>query len=495
MVEHSNRPCGKIQRVRTSESITNGGDRKNQTVVEVITTEGGVISSVSVPKRQQSLSESKGPPNSSIDRIQVGNGNEVENVQLPPPTPAKSTGGVPSAGRPVNAAVKTFSEHTSKYMGSWTSEKRNMQKQLEAYRMHFEHMQSHVTHLEGEKDRLEAEREQMESDLRRLQKHVFQRFESPDWIPASNADIRRKMNQLDSDVKAWSKVNSIAHLHVLNPTEHPHIYKKLDHALRGFAMLGEEMNLGGVPDDKAWVLVQAYIMHNIYFDVFDHPFFGVSIQQVKQAELSNVNEEDRELLPKKLEVMNWKFGLTMQSLYHKLRACNVQEAVAWRVQTLRQLHSPTQEDDAQLEAKHAMCEETLKNREKAVQSLTSSYLSSGIRALLMHPHQESVKDNLAAIILRAADLSYSLWTQKIDLLPQSLKHMDEMFAHHHSLMDAHQLHSKHLDENPAHLDGMPILLITHPALVRLGDEEGHDIDRRSVLKKAVCWMGQLPDGV
>ena len=142
-----------------------------------------------------------------------------------------------------------------------------------------------------------------------------------------------------------------------------------------------------------------------------------------------------------------------------------------------------------------MCKETLNNREESAQLLTSIYLSSGIRSLLRSSNQESVKENLLSIILRAADLSYSLWTQKIDLSIQSLNHIGEvLFTHSHLLMDAHQLHSKHLDENPAHLDGMPILLVTHPALIRLGGEEGDDTDRMTVLKKAVCWVGQLPDG-
>lgn len=144
--------------------------------------------------------------------------------------------------------------------------------------------------------------------------------------------------------------------------------------------------------------------------------------------------------------------------------------------------------------KAAICKETTKHREEAAIALTTSYLSNtGIRALLSKPDKQEMKDSLAAIVLKAADLSFSLWTQKIDLLPQSLKHMDEIFAHNHPLMDAHQLHSKHLDEDPAHLDGLPILLITHPALVRFGDEEASDFSVKTVLKKAVCWMGQLTE--
>ncbi|KAF1844826.1 uncharacterized protein K460DRAFT_354703 [Cucurbitaria berberidis CBS 394.84] len=494
MVEQSTRQTGKLQRVRTSESTAICGDKKTQNVVEVITTVDGVISSGSVPKRQQSLSERKATPVATVDRAHACSCNDEENAFLPPQVLERASAGVPAAGRPPNTPAKTFSDHASKYTGGWITEKRNLIKQLETYKIYLENAQTHITHLESKNDRVETEREQMESDLRRLQKHVFQRFESPEWTPASNADIRRKLSQLDSEVKAWSKVNSILHLNVLNPKEHPILYKKLRSALQGFAKLGDEVDLMGVPDDKAWVLVQAFIMHNLYFDVFDHPFFGVSIEQTSKIEVKEINEEAEELSPKKLDVMNWKFGLHMQSFYYKLRTCNVQEAIAWRVQTLRQLHPSAQDGDPHLEAKHNMCRETLKNREKAVQSLASSYFGSGIRALLKHPNQEGVKDSLRSIMMRAADLSYSLWTQKIDLLPNSLKHLDEVFTHNHPLMDAHQLHSKHVDENPAHLDGMPILLITHPTLVRLGDDEGTDFGRKTVLKKAVCWMGQLPDG-
>jgi hypothetical protein len=460
---------------------------------------------VEAPKRQQSNTEGK------ISQVTMSNRSlsfqEKERKQSLPALHAKS--GVPTAGRQSSSLAKTF-DHASQYVGNWTSEKRNLQHKLDTYRAHLEHASARILYLEGETGRMGSEREELEMDLRRLQKHVFQRFESPDWTPASNADIRHKLNQLDSEVKTWSKANSDPHFHPLNATQHPVLYSDLTNLLRGFAKFDEEVSLECVPADKAWVLVQAYIMHSIYFDVFDHPFFGVNAHEFHSLDPSNTNQDEAsEHQLRRAEADAWEFGPSMQVFYHKLRACkcmhflettvlkragNIQEAVAWRVQALRQLHPPTQDGDTSQKAKEDMCTDTMRHREKAVRILTSRYLNSGISALIPNRDQDGVKDGLFNIVSAAADLSYSLWTQKIDLVPQSLEHIPKVFQHNHGLMSAHQLHSKHLDDDPAHLDDIPILLITHPALVRLGDEEGAIKGAKTVLKKAVCWMGQIPEG-
>jgi hypothetical protein len=136
-----------------------------------------------------------------------------------------------------------------------------------------------------------------------------------------------------------------------------------------------------------------------------------------------------------------------------------------------------------------MWERTSKYRKMAVQTLTSKYLSSGISRLVTKREEPSVRDDLATIISTAADLSYSLWTHKIDLSCQRLDQLGEIFKHDHGSMDTHQLHRKHVDDDPAFLDGLPIALVSHPALVRFGNEDGTDFSVTTVLKKAICWMG------
>ena len=43
-------------------------------------------------------------------------------------------------------------------------------------------------------------------------------------------------------------------------------------------VVGADLPSLGIPDNKPWTLLQAYIMSKIYFDVFDKPFFGVDKQ-------------------------------------------------------------------------------------------------------------------------------------------------------------------------------------------------------------------------
>jgi hypothetical protein len=164
------------------------------------------------------------------------------------------------------------------------------------------------------------------------------------------------------------------------------------------------------------------------------------------------------------------------------------------VQTLRQLAPRTKHKDGLNNKAIQLCEETTKSRENAICALTGKYLHSAIRPLLLEPDHESVRNGLADIVAKAAEISYTLWTQKIHLFPQTLAIGDmlETYAHSDPLMDAHALHNKQIHEDETRLDGKPILLVAHPALVVGGYEDLPDDSAPTVLKKAVCWMGQTP---
>jgi hypothetical protein len=135
-------------------------------------------------------------------------------------------------------------------------------------------------------------------------------------------------------------------------------------------------------------------------------------------------------------------------------------------------------------------------REKAAENICSQYLNSGIRTLLKDPDHPEVKHTLKKLVIEAASRAYSLWTQKIYLVTKSINDQEvgEVFQHKNPLLEGHRFHSGILDGNPARLDGIPILVITHPALVQHGNEYGREFGTRTVLKKAVCWMGRLPEG-
>ena len=57
------------------------------------------------------------------------------------------------------------------------------------------------------------------------------------------------------------------------------------------------------------------------------------------------------------------------------------------------------------------------------------------------------------------------------------------------LLEHHPLHNLQISTANTSLDGQEVLLVTHPAVVAYGDAEGENYATRTVLKRAVVWMG------
>ncbi|KAF2131052.1 hypothetical protein P153DRAFT_395444 [Dothidotthia symphoricarpi CBS 119687] len=340
--------------------------------------------------------------------------------------------------------------------------------------------------------RLENEYEQLEDDFRKIQEHAFRQFDSPDWKPESDDDVTRKLNLLDSDVKKWSKAHCIPCLSIEDSKQYQVLRKIVTNSLADFAKPNDEGLLARLPSDKPWVLVQAFLMDKIYSDVFDKPFFGLSAPRMDWRKIDQDTEEPEDPQVKK-NLGKRDPAQLLEALYDEFSDCNIEDAVSWRVQTLRQLCPPVRDGETKERKKRATRDRTLKSREQAVGSLTLWLLNSDIRVLLKAPDDEGAKADLHTLVAKAADLSYTLRTQKNNLGTKGFNDMEHRFAHNNPLMEAHQLHNKHLDEDPTVLDGRSILVITHPALVRKGNEYGTDFGTRVVLKKAVCWMGALPE--
>jgi hypothetical protein len=124
--------------------------------------------------------------------------------------------------------------------------------------------------------------------------------------------------------------------------------------------------------------------------------------------------------------------------------------------------------------------------------LARSYLRGGIRALIKDADKKEAIMSLKRLILQAAELSMSLWTQKLYLRTKLIKDevIGETFRHDNDMIEPHQLQNKYLYNDPEYFDGAKILMVTHPALVRYGNEEATDFSVHTTLKKAICWMEQ-----
>ena len=103
---------------------------------------------------------------------------------------------------------------------------------------------------------------------------------------------------------------------------------------------------------------------------------------------------------------------------------------------------------------------------------------------------------LAGIATRAARLSYRLWTQKTRLAILGLEDLglggdDEVktFGDGAELLHYHAYHNVEHSRDNGCLDGKPIVMITHPAVIAYGDSSGDNYAEYKVWKKAEAWMG------
>jgi hypothetical protein len=185
-------------------------------------------------------------------------------------------------------------------------------------------MQRYIQELDNARTRiaiLESEQEQTEASLRNIQAQVFKRFDSPGWKPQCNDDVSRRLSLLETAVKSWAKANSISDILLLDKLPQSTSSTRLMDALDGFAEPPEGMLFMGVPDDKAWVLVQGFVMHQLYEDVFDEPFFGLDhrLPAITPAATTDSDEPGSSTQGKR----KLSKGLveTLQDVYEELMEC------------------------------------------------------------------------------------------------------------------------------------------------------------------------------
>lgn len=131
------------------------------------------------------------------------------------------------------------------------------------------------------------------------------------------------------------------------------------------------------------------------------------------------------------------------------------------------------------------CDRTNTAQKKASVRLANEFLDSAIVCLVSDPTREETRSSLAELVLQAIKLSYLLWTQMIHLAPKFINNpmIGTTFEHNNPLVEPHRLLNKYPDD----LEGSPILLLTHPALMQHGNDDGTDFTVRSLLKKAIYW--------
>lgn len=97
---------------------------------------------------------------------------------------------------------------------------------------------------------------------------------------------------------------------------------------------------------------------------------------------------------------------------------------------------------------------------------------------------------LREIFMNASELATNLWTQKSFLRCDGLQELQgRRFQNGSPLMEASLLHKLDDEEDPR-LNGRPISIVVHPAILAIGTHDGENYDRNRprVLAKAVVWV-------
>jgi hypothetical protein len=111
------------------------------------------------------------------------------------------------------------------------------------------------------------------------------------------------------------------------------------------------------------------------------------------------------------------------------------------------------------------------------------------KCFLDRQNSDKTQEGLAEIMYSAVDLSFRLWTQRSYMTHEGHDLLTQPYSRKNKVLAASGLHTAELEEDEKCMDGQPILLVFHPAVILYGDSEGTDYSTRRILKKAVVWMG------
>jgi hypothetical protein len=133
--------------------------------------------------------------------------------------------------------------------------------ELLAYKKNYDNVRNQLCFLQ----------EEQAAKICNVQMTAFKRFDDPAWVPLSNAQAEQKLRDIELSIKKWAKSNALTSLKLLSDGEVDE--ERLLAILRPVVTLEDEKLPKGLGDDRAWVLLQAALIHKIYTDIFEQPFF------------------------------------------------------------------------------------------------------------------------------------------------------------------------------------------------------------------------------
>ncbi|KAF2000624.1 hypothetical protein P154DRAFT_199739 [Amniculicola lignicola CBS 123094] len=335
-----------------------------------------------------------------------------------------------------------------------------------------------IKHLELQSRKDAVATQEISSDVRKAQETAFNMMLEPArWMPKADAEVRRSFDKIRDDLWSWTKA--------CVQKDVPSDVLKSDAALRllrNISQTDDGAFFFPIDDPKystklPALICMATISSLLYTNIFGSPFFW------QQSEASHHADGRVDNLI-----------IDINQIYVDAMKDDEKVANEWRCQMLRTFdpHVMNTDKSTDVESKAEKC------RSAAAQRLVEEYLGSDVQ-LFLDP--EALSNNtriktLFEIVARAARLSYRLWTQKNRLHIMSFEELDlkgddgvSRFTSGGELVQHQAYHNVELSKSSSSLDGKPIAIIAHPAIVAYGDSSGEHYSSYKVWKKAEVWMG------
>lgn len=127
----------------------------------------------------------------------------------------------------------------------------------------------------------------------------------------------------------------------------------------------------------------------------------------------------------------------------------------------------------------------------AAASLSHEFLYTELKVKRV---DDESQNELSDLIKQATELSWRLWTRKTrievhDWTSEPLLGNTTVYMADSDRFEAHSLHSGELDDDPKAKDQTEIVLLCNPVVTISNNTDDNDYSQRTILQKAVIWMG------
>ncbi|ORY07256.1 hypothetical protein BCR34DRAFT_590331 [Clohesyomyces aquaticus] len=330
--------------------------------------------------------------------------------------------------------------------------------------------------LERELGREAKVSQERNSDIRKAQESAFKIMMEPaNWMPKADSEVRRMLDKIGDELWSWTKACVVKDFDQRSMSLH--------NSLACLTQLENGNYDFSIEDPRHWTKLPALICKAtltwlLYTQIFENPFFW-------QVGIAN-GTGDGIARPE-----NDLYDIYMDTVKDDEKGGN-----EWRCQMLRTFDpSIATEDLTDIDSKPSKPE---KYRRAAITLLIEDFLSRGTGSFI---DSDAVSDDsrikeLDDILRRAARLSYRLWTQKTRIIILGISQLGldngdgvSRFSNGAELVQHHAYHNVELARDDRCLNGKPIAIMTHPAVIVYGDSSGENYSSYKVWKKAETWMG------